>query len=393
MPSRRPRTRRARRRVSLPLLVVCLALLILFSVGYVGATGYGPPPAPTEATSPPSLAGLSPAQLAGQRVIYSYHGLEPPPALFTRIRQAQAAGVIFFRENIQSSDQIAAVIDRLQAARLQSPVRTPLLMMTDQEGGKVRRLPGPPELSAKKIGESADGEVVARQAGTEAGVNLRGARFNLNLAPVLDVYRTPGNFIDKFERSFSNDPSRVSSLASAFIAAQQRTGVAATAKHFPGLGAAPAGQDTDGETVTLDLPLGELSNVDMLPYRAAIQGGVQLVMASWAVYPALDSARPAGLSSRIIQGQLRGGLGFRGVTITDAMEAGALKPFGTIEQRTLLAAQAGMDLMLFSARDFDQGDQGLGALTDALARRSVSPKEFRASVARILALRAQLSER
>ena len=126
-------------------------------------------------------------------------------------------------------------------------------------------------LSAKQIGESADGEAVAHQAGNEAGTNLRAARLNLNLAPVLDVYRTPGNFIDKYQRSFSNDPFRVSSLASAFIAGQQGTGVASTAKHFPGLGAAAAGQDTDLGTVTLDLPLGELRSVDMRPYRAAIR--------------------------------------------------------------------------------------------------------------------------
>ncbi|MFL5821347.1 MAG: glycoside hydrolase family 3 protein [Solirubrobacteraceae bacterium] len=343
-------------------------------------------------TAPP-LPRLTLSQLAGQRVVYSYPGLNPPPALFTRIRQSQAAGVIFFGENIRSRGQIAAVIRRLQAARLRSRIRTPLLMMTDQEGGIVRRLPGAPVLSAKQMGEASDGALVARRAGSAAGVNLRGAGVNVDLAPVLDVFRQPGDFIDQFQRSFSSNPFRVASLAGAFITALQRAGVAATTKHFPGLGAATASQNTDLGPVTLALPLGTLRNVDMRPYPAAIRAGVELAMASWAVYPALDPSRPAGLSTRIVQGQLRGRLGFRGVTITDAMEAGALQPFGSIGRRTLLAAHAGMDLLLFSARDIGEGNQGLGALTTALARRALRPAAFHASVARILELRADVSRR
>jgi beta-N-acetylhexosaminidase len=367
------------------------AIAAALLAGAAGTALASPPAADAVAGSSYSLPRLTLSQLAGQRVIYSYPGLNPPPALFARIRQAQAAGVIFFGENIRSRPQIAAVIRRLQAARLGSRVRTPLLMMADQEGGIVRRLPGAPTLSAKQVGEAPGGALVARRAGTGAGVNLRGAGLGVNLAPVLDVFRTPGDFLDQYQRSFSSDPFRVASLASAFIAAQQRAGVGATAKHFPGLGAAAADENTDLVPVTLRLPLAVLRNVDMRPYPAAIRAGVRVVMASWAVYPALDPTRPAGLSSRIVQGELRGRLGFRGVTVTDAMEAGALRPFGTIGRRALLAAHAGMDLLLFSARDVGEGNQGLGALTAGLARRRIRLAESRASVARILALRVQLS--
>ena len=87
-------------------------------------------------------------------------------------------------------------------------------------------------------------------------------------------------------------------LGADFITAQQRTGVAATAKHFPGLGSAAKGQNTDKRPVTLNVSLTAIRNTDEVPYQAAIAAGVRLVMVSWAVYPALAPGRPAGLSSR-----------------------------------------------------------------------------------------------
>ncbi len=135
---------------------------------------------------------LTPAQLAGQRVIFSYPGLTPPASLLDQISAGQAGGVIFFGENITSLTQIAAVVAQLKAAHASSPVRSPLLLMTDQEGGIVRRLPGEPTLSEKQIGASADPTAAAASAGTGAGQNLAGVGMNLNLAPVLDVYRQAG---------------------------------------------------------------------------------------------------------------------------------------------------------------------------------------------------------
>jgi beta-N-acetylhexosaminidase len=101
---------------------------------------------------------------------------------------------------------------------------------------------------------------------------------NVNLAPVLDVYRTAGDFDDQFQRSYSSDPATVARLGSSFVTAQQPTGVAATVKHFPGLGAATAPQNTDDRPVTLNVPLAQLRSIDELPFRAAIEAGAKLVM-------------------------------------------------------------------------------------------------------------------
>jgi beta-N-acetylhexosaminidase len=340
-----------------------------------------------------ALPPLSPAQLAGQRVIYSYSGLTPPANLLRWIRAGKVAGVIFFSGNISSQSQLAGVAAELDRANAspRNPLRHyPLLLMTDQEGGLVRRLPGAPALSEKQIGEAAHPAAAAKAAGRGAGGNLAGAGLDVNLAPVLDVYRSPGDFDDQYGRSYSTVPRKVSYLGADFVKAQQATGVAAAAKHFPGLGAATASQNTDEQPVTLNVPLGTLRGTDEYPYRAAIRAGVKLVMVSWAVYPALDPALPAGLSPKIVGGELRQRLGFTGVTITDALEAGALKAYGTTRHRASMAAGAGMDLILCSAQRPGQGRQARIALSRDYQHATLNQAAFRAAALRVLGLRASL---
>jgi beta-N-acetylhexosaminidase len=333
---------------------------------------------------------LTPHQLAGQRVIYSYTGLTAPHSLLNQIRAGLAGGVIFFGENISSLSQIRSVCGQLEKARLASPVTAPLLLMTDQEGGEVRRLPGAPVLSEKEIGESKHPEVAASEAGNGAGKLLASVGMNVNLAPVLDVYRTPGDFDDQFQRSYSMNPHVCGECGYGFVNGQQRLRVAATGKHFPGLGAATASQNTDERPVTLHVSLHDLRTIDEVPFQSAMSAGVKLVMTSWAVYPALDAKLPAGLSPRIVQGELRDRLKFRGVTITDALEAGALSAFGSTAQRAVMAASAGMDIILASSQNAAQGQDAVNALAAALQSGKLPRAAFVDAVNRIIALRKGL---
>ena len=187
------------------------------------------------------------------------------------------------------------------------------------------------------------------------------------------------------------DRSIVSQCGASFIRRQQSSGVAATAKHFPGLGAAGASQNTDNGPVNLQqLTLHVMRTIDEYPFRTAIAQGVKMIMASWAIYPALDSEYPAGLSRIWIKRELRGGLGFQGVTITDALEAGALQAFGNSSARAVSAAQAGMDLLLASARDVSQGKDVLDGIVAALRSGEISKSEFAESTKRVQALRQTL---
>jgi beta-N-acetylhexosaminidase len=394
-------------------LVVCTILVVVAFAGGCGqqsaapgvnartptpspALTSSPAPTPTSAPSPaptPSAAiTLSPEQMAGQRVIYSYTGLTPPASLLWLIGHGEAAGVVFFADNISSDAQIAMVIRTLKQADAspQNPVGAPLLLMTDQEGGQVRRLPGAPLFSEKQIGESAGPAAAATWAGTGAGRNLRAVGMNVNLAPVLDVYRQTGDFDDQLGRSYSTSPDVVSELGADFIRAQQSQGVAATAKHFPGLGAAARSQNTDAGPVTLTLSSSTIRSVDESPFRAAIAAGVKLIMASWAVYPSLDGSRPAGLSSVVVQGELRRRLGYHGVTITDSLKAKALLAFGTFADRAELAAGAGMDLILCAKGHVSEGEQAMNGLERGYLDGTLSRSEFQASLQRVIDLRYSL---
>ena len=177
--------------------------------------------------------------------------------------------MIFFGSNISSKTQIASVIKQFEQAASSSPVKAPLLLEVDQEGGLVRRLPGAPLLSEKQIGQSSNPANQAASAGTNAGNNLLSVGMNVNLAPVVDFYRQAGDFYDQYQRSYSMSASTAGALSADFIRAQQATGVAATAKHFPGLASASSTQNTDLRPVTLN----DSSDPHHQPGRTAIQVG------------------------------------------------------------------------------------------------------------------------
>ncbi|HYK69465.1 MAG TPA: glycoside hydrolase family 3 N-terminal domain-containing protein [Streptosporangiaceae bacterium] len=339
---------------------------------------------------------MTPEQMAGQRVIYSYKGLSPPPDLLTAIAHGDVGGVIFFGSNIASPAQLRGVIAQLNSANASpdNPAHNyPLLLMTDQEGGMVRRLPwAGPSQSEAQVGAAANPAAAASAAGSQSASGLHAVGINVDLAPVLDVFRQRGDFDDQFQRSYSMNPNVAAAAGAAFVRAQQAGSVAATVKHFPGLGAAGAAQNTDNGPVTITLPAATLRSVDEAPYRPAIRSGVQLAMASWAKYPALDPRLPAGLSPTIIQGDLQGRLGFDGVTITDAIGAGALRGYGSLGNRTMLAARAGMDALLCTAINPVPGPDCVAGLAEGYTDGALPQTAFKAQLAQLLELRASMAE-
>jgi len=220
---------------------------------------------------------------AAAHVIFSYTGTSHPAELTTLAKKCEIGGVIIFKDNVDN--KLAGYLDGLQSAYSSGncAIKGPLLMLTDQEGGQVLRLPGGPLLSEKEIGQQRDISAAANTAGVQAANALKVYSHNGNLAPVLDVFHKPGDFEDQYERSYSNNSAVVAKAAVSFIKAQQGLGVVATAKHFPGLGAAEADENTDARPVTINRSLNELRSIDEAPYIDAIKAGVGMIMASWAL--------------------------------------------------------------------------------------------------------------
>jgi beta-N-acetylhexosaminidase len=327
---------------------------------------------------------LTARRLAGERLVAGFDGRRRlPQALERMIGDGRVAGVILSADALGGRDHARGLIRRLQAIHRPKGLRDPLLVMVDQEGGLVKRLPGAPDSSAREMGRR--GPEYSRRQGARTARNLKGVGVNVDLAPVLDVGR-PGSTIRAQHRSFGGRPRRVIRTAIPFAAAMQKRGVAATAKHFPGLGAAPG--STDLAVQRIRLSRGELRRIDERPYGAFLASHGDMVMISTAIYTHF-SHRPAALSKRIATGELRSRLGFGGVSISDALESESARHLGGPAKVGVAAARAGTDLLLFT--DFHGAARAGRALTGRLRSGKLARPPFEQSVRRVLELRSRIA--
>jgi len=332
----------------------------------------------------PTLAEqLPPPQLAGERIVVGIDGTGLTKELRHAIHAGQVAGVVLFEADFPSRAAGRELIDSLQAIPRPRLLRgLPLLVMTDQEGGEVKRVDGAPAASAATMG--AEGPGYSRRQGRATAANLKSLGVNVDLAPVLDVGR-PGGVIAATERSFGETPAAVARTAVPFARGLEEGGVAATAKHFPGLGTAT--ENTDFEAQRLTLSKAQLRDIDEAPYSAFVGAGGKLVMLSTAIYPAFSN-RPAAFTKRIVTGELRGRLGFRGVTITDSLGSAAVAEFGGQREAAVDGAAAGDDLLLFD--DLPSALAGHEALVKQLHKGALGRAPFLAAAGRVLSLRRDL---
>jgi beta-N-acetylhexosaminidase len=317
--------------------------------------------------------------LVGARLVVGMEGTTPSAGLLDRIRRGRVGGVILMGANVRSAPQVRALTTALRAAADQGGRK--LLIMTDQEGGLVRRFRwAPPAVSAETLGTRTEGAI--RRSGRATGTALRRLGVDVDLAPVADVPGVPDSFIAAMDRGYSTNPTRAAKDVTAFAAGLLDGGAAPALKHFPGLGLAAT--STDDAAVRIAASEKALQP-GLAPYRRAIAAGVvPLVMVSNAAYTAYGG-RVAAWSPRVRSALA--GLGFTGVTITDALEPLARTHDVTLGVAALRAARAGVDLLLFvgSEQSTDEVyDQLLAAARDGRLPRAA----LRASAARIAELAA-----
>ncbi|HKG36967.1 MAG TPA: glycoside hydrolase family 3 N-terminal domain-containing protein [Solirubrobacterales bacterium] len=343
-PGRRARRRdlpaRVRRRQDAIVGVLALAVLIGLIVLVTGGGGGGNPP----------TIGLK--RLLGQTIVAKL-GKGADQDLLRRIRQGQVGGLIAFPSNAQS---LRADVQAAQAAAKRGG-NPPLLVLIDQEGGDVKRLPeGPPDRSPQQLAAAGD-EDASKDEGQKTGSYLKGLGVNVDLAPVLDVSQ-PNTDRSIASRTFGSNPDVVSTVGVAFAQGLQDGGVIATPKHFPGLGRATA--TTDERPVSVTGTAEDLES-DLGPFQAAVDAGADMVMVSTASYPGLtpSSKDPASFSPSIVNGILRDRFGFNGVVITDDLESPGVQ--GSTGAIAAQALRAGDDLLLY-ARNPTGSDQAFKAL-------------------------------
>lgn len=313
-------------------------------------------------------------------------GVDTPAEVIAKYRPG---GVIYFdarrgSDNLKEPRQVAALSNGLQRAALKNGAGVPLLVSTDQEGGSAvyrmlepaTQLPGNMALAAG-AGESQQ-TADARRSAEIIGSELAAMGLNQNYAPVADVNVNPANPVIGV-RSFSEDPQLCSTLVRSTVRGYHDAEMASAVKHFPGHG----NTDVDSHTGLPEIPHSrqELEEIDLPPFRAAIEQGVDTVMTAHIVVPSLDdSGVPATMSRRIVTGLLREELGYRGLIVTDALDmAGAADEFPP-DVAPVRALKAGCDQLVLAP----EMDTAQAAVLKAVRSGEVSEERLNASVVRVL---------
>ena len=296
----------------------------------------------------------------GQLLIAGFNGHQLPVELRALAREFGLGGVILFARNIAEPEQVAELCH--DAARLTPQL--PLWVGVDQEGGRVARLTAPftewPAMAT--LGRSGDVGLAERFARALAS-ELKAIGITLDFAPVLDVHTNPKNSVIG-DRALGEKAAEVARLGAAIIRTLQAQGIAACGKHFPGHGDTQA--DSHHELPLVEHPPERLREVELVPFRAAIEAGVATIMTAHVLVPALDETRPATLSKRLVTGLLREELKYDGVILSDDLEMKAVANEYAVPSAAVLAVEAGCDGVLICSGDHDTQAAALESLVHAI---------------------------
>jgi beta-N-acetylhexosaminidase len=324
--------------------------------------------------------------LVGERLMIGLLGTRLSDGDVALFRETRAGGLILYRRNFESADQLRTLLIELESA-----LGRRLLVATDHEGGRIVMLGAgttifPDNLAVGTAGEEA---FAARQGLFEAR-ELRRLGIDLNLGPVLDVL-TDAYSPNIGIRSYGKDPGLVARYGVARIRGMERGGLAACPKHFPGKGHSPL--DAHLRLPRIDSSWEEMESGHLPPFREAIAAGVPCVMTSHPVYPKLDPAEvPATFSRVIVADYLRGQLGFPGVIVSDDLEMGAVAESCPIGEAAVRAVSAGHDLLLVCHTEAAQR-RAADALVAAYRSGALPVAELEAAAERVRRLRTARSER
>ncbi len=312
----------------------------------------------------------------GQLFMVGFSGTTVSKDLASFMAEYKPGGVILFSRNLRSPDQIVRLTNQLQ--KLAGP--QPLFISVDQEGGRVSRLPAAftifPPCAVLGLCDSSE---LTYAAASATAVELRAVGINMNMAPVLDVGTNPDNPIIG-DRAFSASATQVSAQGLATLAGLQDNKVIACGKHFPGHGETSVDSHKALPTVTLSAD--RIREIELRPFRHAIENGLASMMTAHVLYTSLDDRRPATLSPYIVGDMLRGELEFQGLIVTDDLEMHAIDDHYSIEEAAVQAFKAGADILLL-CKDRGRITAAMDALGNAVKQGQISEARLEASLRRI----------
>lgn len=320
----------------------------------------------------------------GQRLAIGFEGTTASSDAKALLREFGVGSVILFGRNVEAPEQVAELVRELQETARAAGHERPLLVCVDQEGGRVARMREPWTLwpPARAVGRTGS-EDTAYSLGRALAAELAPCGVNVDFAPCVDVDTNPDNPVIG-DRSLGEDPDLVGRLGAALVRGLQDGGLAACAKHFPGHG--DTSLDSHHDMPVVDHSRGRLDEVELRPFRVAIEAGVAMVMSSHLLVRDVDDRLPATLSPALVDGLLRKQLGFDRVVVTDDLDMKGVARQWRPAQIAVMAAQAGCDLLCF-CRDHDAQVEGIEALIRAVEAGEVPFKESEAAEKRIRELK------
>jgi len=306
-----------------------------------------------------------------------------PPKDYYKIAETYYAGSDFGISI--TPEEYAKRLQRWQKIAMDRPSGVPLHITIDFEGdfkndymaGGIRQFPGPMGMAA--IGDTK----ITYKIGETIGKMLSTMGVTQMYSPVCDVNTNPKN-PEIGVRSFSDDPEICAKHAVALIKGLQDNGIATTAKHFPGRGS--SGTDAHDVLEVLDLSKQRMQEVDLVPFKAAIEAGTKAIMTGHSVYPAYDKKYPTTLSENILQGLLREELGFKGVIVSDAIGMAAILKKWPLPEACVMALKAGVDTILLKADDESRSQTFFG-IKRAVEKGELSEKRLDEAVSRLLKMK------
>ncbi|ETT44785.1 beta-N-acetylhexosaminidase [Paenibacillus sp. FSL H7-689] len=328
------------------------------------------------------LNDLTLGQKVGQLLMCGFHSQHADEQITRLIRDYHVGGVIYFRRNVESVDQLTRLSAELQDMAAEAGA-LPLMISVDQEGGMVARIDqeGMTQVPGNMaLGATGNAEYTLECAQI-LGRELKNIGIDMNLAPVVDVNNNPLNPVIGV-RSYGEHAESVAAHGVAAITGYQSQGIAATAKHFPGHG--DTAVDSHLGMVTVPHDRNRLEQMELLPFRKAIEAGVDAIMTAHVMFPSIEPEPiPATLSHKVLTGLLREEMGFEGIIITDCLEMHAIsKPYGVAEA-AVRAVEAGADLILVSHTLQDQV-AALEGIYEAVRTGRISEEVIHQAVERIM---------
>ncbi len=331
-------------------------------------------------TASQDVAGMTLDEKLGQMFLIETYYKTWTPDIANMVVGMHAGALIIYGKNMQDPTQLHDYI-----ASIQAHASIPLLVTMDEEGGLVDRLGlykfDPPLPAAQTLGASGN-VALATQAGDQAAQEMLAMGINTDLAPVVDVEGPDGSV--ETTRLYSSNPATVTAFAGAYMDALQSNGVIATLKHWPGIG--DATQDPHLTLPSIDAPMSQLESQHFATFRALLSHNPGMIMVTHVLLDAVDPTMPATLSPKVVDGILRGELGYNGVVMTDSLYMQGIAIRYTLPQAAVLSVIAGDDL-LEGAFDTNSMAGMIAALKAAISDGQISVGRIDQSVQRILALK------